>query len=84
MSWRINEVQRVLHAVLLIVHLYGVRFDGNPTLALEVHVVEELVLFLTVGHTLSSVQQSVRQCGLTVVNVCDDAKVADVFHKGQK
>jgi len=33
---------------------------------------------------LSSVQQSVRQCGLTVVNVCDDAKVADVFHKGQK
>ena len=45
----------MLFTFLLIVHLYGVRFYGDSTLALEVHIVEELVLLLGRSH-LSSVQ----------------------------
>ncbi len=40
----VDEVEGVFLAVEMIVHLYGVAFDCDATLALEVHVVEHLRL----------------------------------------
>ena len=43
MSWGVNEVERIVLAVLQVVHLDGVALDGDATLALQIHVVEHLI-----------------------------------------
>ena len=48
---RIDEVELVGVAVMRLVHhAYGVRFDGDAALPLEVHIVEDLGLHLARGH----------------------------------
>jgi hypothetical protein len=56
----------------------GLQLDGDAALPLEVHVVEELRLHVALGDRLGGLEQSVRQRGLAVVDVCDDGEVADL------
>ncbi len=44
MPRRINQIQRVFFAVVGVFHLYGVAFDGDAALTLEVHIVQHLRL----------------------------------------
>lgn len=45
MPWGVDEVEDVFFAIVgYVIHLYGVAFDGDTTFALEIHVVEYLVL----------------------------------------
>ena len=76
---RVDEVERIFFAVELIFHLYGVAFDGDAPFAFQVHVVEHLAL----GHLYGArtFQQAVGQRALSVVNVGNDAEVADIFHQ---
>ena len=42
--WGIDQIEYVVLAIELIVHLDGVTLDGDPTLALEIHIIEYLLL----------------------------------------
>ena len=79
MARRVDEVELVGLAVLGgVVHGNGASLDGDATFPLDVHVVEDLVLHGALVHALGQFQNAVRQGGLAVVDVCDDAKIADV------
>ena len=80
----VNQVDAKLLGPALVVHLDGVALDGDAALALQIHVVEELVHLLARRHALGYVEQAVGQGALTVVDVGDDAEVPNVVHEGCK
>ena len=76
---RVDEVEEVLLAVVGAVdHRDGVALDGDAALALQVHGVESLLLKLAQRHGLCQLEDAVAERRLAVVDVRDDAEVADV------
>ena len=56
---------------------HGLGLDGDTALALQIHVVQDLVLHLPVGQKAGFLDDAVRKGGLAVVNVGDDTKIAN-------
>ena len=79
MARGVDEVELVHLAVLGgVVHGDGAGLDGDAALPLNVHVVEDLVLHRPLVHALGQLEDAVGQGGFAVVDVRDDAEVADV------
>ena len=76
----VDQVQDVFLPVQGIVHLDRLALDGDPPLPLQVHVVQVLGLHVAVGDGAGHLQQAVGQRALAVVDVGDDAEIADVVH----
>ena len=77
---RVDEVEGVDLAVGSgIVEGDGARLDGDAALALQVHVVEDLIRHLARGDGIALFKQPVRQRRLAVVNVGDDTEISDVL-----
>src|ERR1700690_976017 len=55
------------------------RFNGDAPLALEIHRVEHLRRHFALSERAGEFEQAVGKSGLAVVNVRDDAKIADVL-----
>ena len=64
----------------LIIHANGVGFDGDAPLPLQVHAVQHLRLHLALIKGAGRLQQAVCQGGFAMVDVGDNAKIADIFH----
>ena len=50
-------------------------FDGDAPFALQIHGIEELFLHLPLHHRLGTLEKSVRQCGLAVIDMRDNTKI---------
>ena len=68
----------VLPSCARVVHPHGVELDRDAALALEVERVEHLLLHLALLERARGLDQPVGQRGLAVIDVRDDAEVADV------
>jgi hypothetical protein len=80
MARRIDEVELILLAVLaLVVQPHCLRLDGDAALALDVHVVEDLRLHLTLRQRARILDQTVRNRRLAMVDVRDDREIADIL-----
>ena len=78
MARRVDEVQHILLPVVRrIVEAHGAGLDGDAALALEVHVVEHLILHLALVDRAALLEQPVGQRGLAVVNVRHNGKIAN-------
>ena len=78
MARRVDEVQFVVQAVAgAVEHADGLRLDGNALLPLQVHLVQHLLAHVAGGDGAGRLQEAVCQRGLAVVDMCDDAEVAD-------
>ena len=78
MAGGVDQVQDVGIAVLgLIRHAHGLRLDGDAALTLQIHGVEHLVAHLAQTHHARLFNQAVGQGGFTVVDVRNDAEIAD-------
>ena len=75
---RVDQVQFVLDAVELVVDRDRVHADGDAALAFEVHAVERLGLDVALGDRAGLEQELIGQRALAVIDVRDDAEVADV------
>ena len=74
----VNQVELVgLPVLRLVEEGDAVRLDGDAALALEVHRVEQLVPELAVADAAAALDQPVGERGFPVINVRDDAEVAD-------
>ncbi len=64
---------------------HGLRLDGDPALALDVHVVEHLRVagHLAVGQAAGRLDQPVGERRLAVVDVRDDREIADAVDGGR-
>jgi hypothetical protein len=74
----INQVEDVGLAVRrLVLHARGLELDGDAPLPLQFHVVQELLLHVTGSHRSGVLQQAIGQGRFAVVDVGNDAEVAD-------
>ena len=76
----VDEVEHIIFAIELVVHLDGVALDGDAALFFQIHIVEHLPF----GHFdgRSALKQAVGKGAFAVVDMGDDAEVADMFHVG--
>ena len=76
---RVDQVELVVDAVRGgVAHPDGVQLDRDAALALQVHGVEDLLAHLALVERAGGLDEPVRQSGLAVVDVGDDAEIADV------
>ncbi len=64
-------------------HAHGLRLDRDAALALDVHAVEVLRAHVAVGDDAGDLQHAIGQRRLAVVDVGDDAEVADQLGRGR-
>ena len=77
----VDQVEHVGLAVLgLIGQAHRLRLDRDAALALQLHRVEHLVGHISKRHHARGLQQAICQRGLAVVDVRDNAEIANVFH----
>ena len=80
MPRRVDEIQLVRFAVARRVrHAHGVELDRNASLTLEVERVEDLFLHLALLHRARGFDQAVGERRLAMIDVRDDAEVADMI-----
>lgn len=81
MAWSIDQVEGVYLTIsggVLETHCIGL--DGDPTLPLDVHRVEQLLTHITLGDSACVFEQPIGKRRLAVVDMRDDRKVADMLH----
>ncbi len=83
-SWRVNQVEPIRLPTPHVIHLDGVALDGDALLPLQVHVVQHLVFHLAVAQRARKFQQTVCQGTFPMVDMGDNAKVADILHNLQR
>ena len=82
MAGGIDQIQDELLAGLVRVReADGLAFDRDPALALDVHVVEHLVVEFPVLDELRALDEAVRERRFPVVDMSDDAEVAYLCHR---
>jgi hypothetical protein len=55
------------------------RFDRDSAFPLQIHGIKELILFFAFVDRTGTLKQSIRQGGLTVIDVRDNAEIARVL-----
>ena len=58
-----------------VTHRDRVRLDRDPALALEIHRIEQLILLVALVDRAGAVEQSIRERGLAVIDMRDDAEI---------
>ena len=77
---RVDEVELIRFAVVgLVAHRHGTRFDRDAALLFDFHVVQHLIGHRALVDAVGQLQHTVGQGGLAVVDVGNNAEVADVF-----
>ena len=78
MAWGVDQVEGVgLTISGGVIHARRLKLDRDAALTLQVHVVQELLLHVPVGHRARVLQQTVGQRRLAMVDMGDDAEIAD-------
>ena len=78
MARRVDEVEVIGLAVFgVVAHGHGAGLDRDAALALELHIVQDLVLHRAFVHAVGQFQDAVGQGAFAVVDVGDDAEIAD-------
>ena len=78
MAGRVDQVQFELLRALLVPHGHGPRLDRDAPRAFQLHIVQQLLLHQPRIDRPGGFQQAVGQGALAVVDVRDDAEIADV------
>ncbi len=81
MSGGVDQVENVILAMKFILHLNGMTFNGNAALPLQIHIIQQLCLHITVCYRPRRLQQPVSQRALPMINMRYDAKISNVLHK---
>jgi hypothetical protein len=77
-TWSVHEVELVRLAVGRYVRQrHGLTLDGNTALTLDIHAIENLILELTFGDDLRSLDESVGKRAFAVVYVRNNAEVSN-------
>ena len=72
----VDEVQLVKVAVENMLHDHGPRLDRDPARALQLHIVQQLILHLPLTYRSGRLQKSIGQSALAVINVSDNAEIS--------
>ena len=78
MARGVNEVEDILLAILGVINRAdSLGFDRDSALPLQFHVVQHLLLHLTLREKTGHLDDAVRQGGFSMVDVCNNTKISD-------
>ncbi|CAI8442218.1 MAG: Uncharacterised protein [Cyanobium sp. ARS6] len=78
MAWCIDQVEGVALSISGgVLHPRRLELDRDAAFPLQIHVVQELLLHVPVGHGARVLQQTVGQRRLAMVDVGNDAEITD-------
>ncbi len=81
MARGIDEVQgKLLPLAVGVRQGHGLALDGDAALALDIHIVEDLIAKLAVVHQACMLNQAVGQGGFAMIDVGYNAEISYVFH----
>ena len=82
-SGRVDEVQLIFLSVgSHIRDAHGLRLDGDAALAFQIHLVQVLLAGLALADDLGQLKDAVGKGGLAVVDMGDDAEIANMIQTG--
>jgi len=82
-SGRVDEVQLIFLSVgSHIGDAHGLRLDGDAALAFQIHLVQVLLAGLALADDLGQLKDAVGKGGLAVVDMGDDAEIANMIQTG--
>jgi hypothetical protein len=85
MTGRVDQVEVVDLAVArLVLQGRGLRLDGDATLFLKVHGVQNLRAHLALLQTATALDEPVGQRGFAVIDMGNDRKISDVVHQRER
>ena len=58
--------------------------NGYTALTFQVHIVQHLLLQISLRNRAGELQQTVGQGAFSMVDMCNDTEVSDVLHRSQK
>jgi len=81
MPGRVDQIEHIVLALVVVDHADGVALDGDAFFAFEVHAVQHLG-HIHLAHHVGGFQKTICQSGFAVVDVGHDAEIADklLFH----
>ena len=78
MTRSVDQVKRVGDAVLtFVIKADGMGLNSDASFSLQIHIVENLILHLTLGKRTSKFQQTIGERRLAVVYMGDDREIAN-------
>ena len=78
MTGGIDQIEDVVFTICRdVFHAGGLKLDSDAAFALQLHVVEELLLHVPNGNGAGVLQEPVGKGGFPMVDVGDDAEIAD-------
>ncbi|MCY1380166.1 hypothetical protein D9M69_679590 [compost metagenome] len=85
MARRVDQIEVVdLSIACLVVQRGGLRLDGYPTLFFDVHRVEHLRFHLAFREAAATLDQTVCERRLAMIDVRNDRKISDVIHQRER
>ena len=79
MSRSIDQVKDILFSVLrLIYRAYCLCLDGDATLSLQIHIIQNLCLHFSAGQQTGLLNNTVCQSGFSMIYMCHNTKIADL------
>ena len=80
-TWCIDQIQLVSLAIFrLVIERDRIALDRDPTLAFDIHRIKHLLMQLPLLNGSTGLNQSICESGFAVVDMGNDAKIANVLH----
>ena len=81
MSGSIDEIEFIFFTLAICIwQSHGLAFYGDSPLPFDIHIVKNLIPKMTIIHQPGYLNQTVSQCGFSMVNMGNNAKVSYIFH----
>ena len=78
MSWGIYQIKNILFSVFSMIYSTdSLGFDGDSTLTLQFHIVQNLRLHFSLSKQSGHLYNSVCQCGFSMINMCNNTKITN-------
>ncbi len=79
MSRGINQIKIIILPFIVVFNFYGSKFYGYSPLPFNIHTIQKLLLLVAFAHGFGYVHNTVRKSTFTMVNMCDNTKISDMF-----
>ena len=79
MPWCVNQVKNIFFSIFCLKYgTHGLRFNGNASFSFQIHIVQHLILHLTIGKKSGLLDNTVCQGRLSVVNMGNNTKITNL------
>ena len=82
MARGVNKIQGVYFTICgSIIQANSLTFNCDSTFSFNIHIVEHLILELSIGNLVTQLDHAIGEGGLAMINMSYNGEISDMFHK---